>query len=243
MGRRKILIPLAAVIAALGTLMVFLYVQGAEGRAEEKYDAVEVLRAVKPIEPGETFDDAARASKFQLQAVAQDQLLDGYQTDLEALSGTVASQPVFPGEQITENKWGATAKAATTLAIPKGKMAISVNLSDPGRVSGFVNPGSEVAVFYTTAPGATAYTRLMLPKVTVLGVGDTSTITSTTTTKEGESTTAEIPKTLMTLAVDQTDAQKLFWGNTNGILTVGLINDETEAKSPSQFTTEPNLFQ
>jgi pilus assembly protein CpaB len=243
MGRRKILLPLAALIAAVGTLMVFLYVQGAESRADERYDAVEVLRAVKQIEPGESFDDAAKSSKFQLQTVASDQLLDGYQKDLSGLSGSVASQTIFPGEQITENKWGETAEAATSLAIPKGTMAVSVNLTDPGRVSGFVNPGSEVAVFYTSPPGPTSYTRLVLGRVTVLGIGDTSTITSTTTNDQGEETTAEIPRTLMTLAVRQTDAQKLFWGNNNGILSVGLITDETEEKTPSKFTNEPNLFE
>ena len=52
MGRRKILIPLAALIAAVGTLMVFLYVQGAESGQPRRYDAVEVLRVVKPIEAG-----------------------------------------------------------------------------------------------------------------------------------------------------------------------------------------------
>jgi pilus assembly protein CpaB len=106
MGRRKILLPLAALIAAVGTLMVFLYVQGAEGRAAAKFDAVQVLRAVKPIAAGEKFDDSARESKFQLQAVPRDQLLPGAQDDLTALSGTVATQPIYPGEQITDNKWG-----------------------------------------------------------------------------------------------------------------------------------------
>ena len=145
MGRRKILLPLAAVIAAVGTLMVFLYVQGAEGRAADKYDAVEVLRVVKPIEPGEKFDDAARESKFQLQTVARDQVLSGSQTDLTSLSGTVATQKLFAGEQVIADKWGAVAEAASALTIPKDMLAISVNLTDPGRVAGFVNPGSEVA--------------------------------------------------------------------------------------------------
>ena len=35
------------------------------------------------------------------------------------------------------------------LTIPKGKIAISVNLSDPARVAGFVNPGDKVAIFLT----------------------------------------------------------------------------------------------
>ena len=42
----------AAVIAALGTLLVFLYVRGADTRADERYEAVQVLRVVKPIDRG-----------------------------------------------------------------------------------------------------------------------------------------------------------------------------------------------
>src|SRR3546814_6883375 len=63
MDRRKILLVLAAVIAALGTLLVFLYVQGADDRAKEDIEAVEVLKVIKPIEAGETFDDAQAAGK------------------------------------------------------------------------------------------------------------------------------------------------------------------------------------
>src|SRR5690606_1249627 len=65
MDRRKILLVLAAVIAALGTLLVFLYVQGADDRAKKDIEAVEILTAVETIEPGETFDDAAAAGKFE----------------------------------------------------------------------------------------------------------------------------------------------------------------------------------
>ena len=244
MGRRKILLPLAAVIAALGTLMVFLYVQSADSRAQEQFDSVEVLRAVKQVNPGESFDDAATAGKFQLQSVVRDELLDGYQTNLKDLAGRVATQSIFPGEQITTNKWGDQAVAATSLAIPKDMMAISVNLSDPGRVSGFVTPGSEVSLFLTGTGSASGlpFSNLLLERVTVLGIGDASTITSTTTSKEGEQTTEEIPKTLMTLAVTQRDAQRVFFAASNGELAVGLLTKDTKL-AKSAPVTEQNLFE
>ena len=244
MGRRKILLPLAALIAAVGTLMVFLYVQGAESRADDRYDAVKVLRAVKQINPGEKFDDAARESKFQLQSVPRDELLDGSQDDLTSLSGSVATQPIYPGEQITDKKWGDTAVAASDLTIPKGMMAISVNLTDPGRVAGFVNPGSEVSVFVAgnrTGDGA-PYARMLLPRVQVLGIGATGATTSTKTNKDGEQTTEEIPRTLMTLAVAQEDAQRVLYAASNGELAVGLLTKDS-GETRSDFTTEQNLFQ
>src|SRR3546814_12039000 len=91
MDRRKILLVLAAVIAALGTLLVFLYVQGADDRAKADIEAVEVLKVIKPIEAGETFDDAQEAGKFQFQGVPTDQVPDGAQPDLTALRGLVAT--------------------------------------------------------------------------------------------------------------------------------------------------------
>ena len=50
MDRRKVLLLVAAVIAALGTLLVFLYVRGADNRADKRYHAVQVLKAVKQID-------------------------------------------------------------------------------------------------------------------------------------------------------------------------------------------------
>ena len=244
MGRRKILLPLAAVIAALGTLMVFMYAKAADSRAEEQFDAVQVLQAVKQVDAGESFDDAAQAGKFKLENVPKGELLDGYQIDLTGLKGRVATQTIYVGEQVTSKTWGDKAVAETSLAIPKEMMAISVNLTDPGRVSGFVTPGSEVSIFVTfnKVVDQQPVAQILLDRVKVLGIGDSSTITSTTTSKDGEQTTEEIPRTLMTLAVTQADAQRVFYAVANGELSVGLLTENT-ALSPASPTTEQNLFK
>ena len=152
MNRRKILLLLAAMIAALGTLLVFLYVQGAEGRAKDEFESVEVLVATQDIEQGESFDDAA--SKFAKQDVPKDSVLDGAQADLAGLEGLVALTPIYSGEQIITAKWGGSVDiTSSVLAIPKDKVAASVNLTDPARVAGFVNPGAEVAILVSVEEG------------------------------------------------------------------------------------------
>ena len=109
----------------------------------------------RPIAAGESYDDALAAGKIVPKGVARSQLLANVQTSADALKGTVALQNILPGEQIVADKFGANvAEAASPLGIPKDKMAISVNLTDPDRVAGFVNPGSEVAIFVTTATEA-----------------------------------------------------------------------------------------
>ena len=243
MNRRKILLLLAAMIAALGTLLVFLYVQGAEGRAKEDFEAVEVLVATQDIEQGESFDDAA--SKFKLSEVPKDSVLTGAQTTLDGLEGLVALTPIYSGEQVISAKWGGSVDiTSSVLAIPEDKMAASVNLTDPARVAGFVNPGSQVAIIVSVDHNEdeTDYTRTLLARVTVLGVGGTSTITSTKTTKEGESTTEQIPQTLMTVAITQKEAEKLLWGATFGELSFALVTEDSKlSKTAPVF--ESNLFQ
>ena len=201
MDRRRILLVVAVLVAALGSALVFLYTKGADTRAEEKFDTVEVLEATAVIAPGETFEDAQAAGKLALQAVAKDALLDGYQTTSDSLSGTVSLGTIYPGEQIISAKWGQSAAVASALQIPDENMAVSVNLTDPARVAGFVNPGSQVAVFLTgvdtRAPAAT-FTKILLDRVTVLGVGSTTPVSTTTTDESGASTTEQLPRTLLT---------------------------------------------
>lgn len=239
MDRRKILLILSAMIAALGTLLVFLYVQGAEGRAKENVEAVEVLVATQDIAQGESLDEAS--GKFAKRELPKDAVLSNAQTSLDSLEGLVALTPIYAGEQIIAEKWGGSVDVTSSvLAIPNRKVAASVNLTDPARVAGFVNPGSTVAILISVPDGR--YTRTLLPRVKVLGVGATSTITSTKTTDEGASQTEQIAATLMTVAVTQREAEKILWGSSYGELSFALVTEKSEL-SKSGPVNEPNLFQ
>jgi pilus assembly protein CpaB len=254
MDRRRILLVVAVLVAALGSALVFLYTKGADDRAAEKFDTVEVLKATAIINPGETIEDAQAGGKLALQSVSQDSLLDGYQTTTDSLDGMVALGTIYPGEQIISAKWGTSAAVQSSLQIPDTNMAISVNLTDPARVAGFVNPGSQVAIFVTgtakpvvAGTGADAgaelpFSRLLLERVTVLGVGSTTPVSTTTTDQSGASTTEQLPRTLMTLSVDQLSAEKLLYAATNGELAFGLLTDKS-AVAPDQPMTFDNLFK
>jgi len=244
MDRRRILLVVAVLVAAVGSALVFLYTKGADTRAEEKFDTVEVLEATAVIAPGETFEDAQAAGKLALQAVSKDALLDGYQTTADSLNGTVSLGTIYPGEQIISAKWGQSAAVQSTLQIPDENMAASVNLTDPARVAGFVNPGSEVAVFWTgadTVTGAT-FTKILLTRVTVLGVGSTTPVSTTTTDESGASTTEQLPRTLLTLSLTQAQTQKVLLGASTGELAFGLLTDQS-ASADAPETTADTLFK
>ncbi|CUR53960.1 putative SAF domain [metagenome] len=248
MARRGILLTVAAIIAALGTLLVFLYVNGADDRAAEPFDTVDVLRAVKVIEPGETVEDAQTAGKFELQPVPQNQVLAGSLADTTSLSGKVATTTIIPGEQIIASKFGGTAEASV-LPIPKGMMAISVNLTDPARVAGFLSPGSQVSIFVSgtikfkdNAAADLPLTRMLLPKVQVIGVGSTSPGQTTTTAADGTATTEVLPNALLTLAVTKDQAERIIYCATNATLSFGLLTDESDTPAGNGVTAQ-NLFQ
>lgn len=240
MDRRRLLVLGAAVVAVLGVAMVVAYARGADARAANRFDGVEVLVATKQIAVGESIEAAQAAGKVRTTKVSRDDVLDGAGDDAGALKGEVALVPIYPGEQLIEAKFGDT---PSTLPIPPGKMAVSVDLTDAARVSGFLEPGSEVAVFLngTNPASGQTFTRLLLPRVTVLGVGSTA---PESTSADGKDSSAEkLPGTLLTIAVDQADAQKVLYASSNGELAFALLNGDSKVRSASSGVTAANLFK
>ncbi|MCX6395861.1 MAG: RcpC/CpaB family pilus assembly protein [Propionibacteriales bacterium] len=223
MDRRKVLLTVAAVIAGLGTLIVFLYVRGADTRAADQYNAVPVLKAVKVINAGESVADAQAAGKIEQSMVGEGDRLPDALVSLDAISTQIAQTTINPGEQIVGVKFAVAPASTSTLTIPKKMIAISVNLTDTGRVAGFVNPGDKVVIF-ATGNGATA---TLLTNVEVIAVGTTTVVSTTTTDATGAQTTEQLPRTLFTLGLLQEDAQRVIAAATASELSFGLTNKDS----------------
>ena len=63
--------------------------------------------------------------------------------------------------------------------------------------------------------------------MTVLGVGSTTPVSTTTTDESGASTTEQLPRTLLTLVADQAQTQKVLLRASTGELAFGLLTDES----------------
>lgn len=244
MDRRKLLLVVAAVIAVLGVALVFVYARGADARAADKYDTVEVLVANKKINPGENFDDALASGKFELAHVAQAQVLAGASDESDPFEGSVALTTIYPSEQLIPAKFGGAdeVEADVTLPIPDGKVAISIAVEDAGRVGYFVRPGAEVAVISTLIDRNTQapiVTRTLLDRVTVLAAGDTSAIADTSSGDEDDSIDL---KQLLTIAVTQRQAEKVRFAEKSGELSAALLNDASNVK-PDKGVDVDNLFE
>lgn len=255
MDRRKLLLVVAVVVAMLGAALVFVYVQGADKRAADQYDTVDVLTAVQPIATGETIDQAASAGKLQVNRVPRNMLLPSAVTTVDDLKGLAANTNIYTGEQIVTEKFGGAGEASM-LPIPEGKLAITLELTDRARVSGFAAAGSRVTVWLTsTDPQASEgsegtvemFTRLVEEDVQVIAAGSSSLVSSTTTEADGTATTEQLPKTLLTLAVTQEQAERLktavLWSEMNGgEVSFGLRNEDSKVR-PGQGVPSKNLFR
>ncbi|MDR6173063.1 pilus assembly protein CpaB [Nocardioides zeae] len=205
MDRRRVLLIVAAVVAALGLVLVFVWARGADARADARYDTVEVYKAAEPIQLGETFDDALNTGKIVRANVPEGQLLEGYVTVDTAgqLEGQLAAMDIAPGEQVTTAKFAEEVRTGVVLPVPEGMVAQAVELSDAGRVAGFASPGDSVAVL-KPIEGLTQAV-VVVPEATILGVGSSSPIGSGDA--EGEGTDETVENTIVTLAL--TPAQAL----------------------------------
>ncbi|WP_168929758.1 Flp pilus assembly protein CpaB [Nocardioides sp. GY 10127] len=248
MARRRLLLAAAAVLAVLGALLAMLYVRGADQRADARYDTRPVLVVTQTIPAGTSL--TAASASLAVQEVPAAQVIAGALTDVsQASADQVTLTDLYPGEQVVPQRLGTTADlSATSLQITDdGEMAISVNLTDPARVAGFVEPGSEVAVLVTVADDGTraAFSRVLLPRVSVIAVGSTTptTTTTTTTSSDGgqEETTEELPRTLITLSVDQRQAQRVLLAQQQGELAFALLTDDSKVGNGSAVTPD-NLF-
>lgn len=267
MGRRWLALVAAVLLAAVGTGLVFLYVNTLDQRVARGQQVVQVLVATGQIAAGTTARAAVDAGLLELRRMPRDAAAPGALSDIAPIQDRAALAPLFPGEQVLAAKFGAAA-AVDALPIPPGKLAVSVQLSDPARVAGFVTAGSEVAVFLTTrrsvtgaaaatpsaqpsADGSAAAsasegeTRLLLPRVGVLAAGPT---TAASTRQRGQTgSTAgdeQVARTILTLAVDQRQAQKIVHATQSdlGVLYVALLRPDSRLDSRAPATDLRNLF-
>ncbi len=234
MGRRTLLLLAALVVAALGTTGVFLYVSGVDERASAGYEKTSILVATSRIEAGtpaqQAFDNADIDTRVFFRRSVEN---IGAMSDISAIADQVALAPIAPGEPILTSQFGEPADSSG-LAIPDKKFAVSVQVDDPDKVGNFVHAGSQVAILLTGEAGGGAATRVLLPQVTVIAVGD-----STAFTDPGA---GGKPSSIFVLAVDQDQAQKVTFAKTQGSMSFLLLGKEASVNPNGPGANAGNLF-
>jgi pilus assembly protein CpaB len=265
MARRILLFLVALLMALVGTGAVFVYVDRVDARAAEQQQAVDVLVAGKVVPQGTTLASAVADGLVVTEKLPANALPDGYLAEVGDAGALVAAGDMFPGEPVLRARLTREVVGQSSLSIPAGKLAVTVHLEDPQRVAGFVVPGSEIAVFETfnvfkegpkgrTPSGDrikdeyeyNRATRLLLARATVIGVGETTTRpvedSDKDKDKDADKTAKEMETvTLVTLAVDQPDAERVIHGTETGNLYFALLTKESKV-APSDGVDSRTLF-
>lgn len=269
MSRRITTISAALVLALLGTLLVVVYVGRADARALDGVQTVTVMVAKEPLKKGQTVKSAQDAGLLTTETLPRKAVPATAIAKLQAADAAlVFASDVTQGEILQRPRLVAKVEPPNRLVIPAGKMAVTVSLEDPARVSSFVTVGSNIAVFDSfnvfegndggrwTPSGdhlndgfpTNKATRVLLPKVQVLAIGESFTPKEDEPAKADDKTGAlaaappagDVTHTLVTVAVDQREAEKLIHGTQTGTLYLGLL-DTYEVK-PGPGVDNRTLF-
>jgi len=244
MKRRLVIVMLALVLAAIGTGGVFVYVNGADTRALAGMKAVSVLVARKSIPSGTSAATALHSGLLASEKLpAASVPPNAVRSVTPALSSLVMSAAIPSGQLLLRPMLVKVAQVTGGLAIPGGKIAVTVNFCLPEAVAGAVQAGSQVAVFDTVVIGGTGQvtaqpgcagshqqptgsivkTRLVLPRAQVVSVGVSAAGLASPAASSGSASSATSSGMLVTLAVSQADAERLIQLTVTGLPYLALL--------------------
>ncbi|GAA1735454.1 Flp pilus assembly protein CpaB [Luedemannella helvata] len=241
MTRRLLAIAVAIVLAAFGTAAVLYYAFSADTRAQDRISNPVTVAVADQVIPAGTSGATIRSrklvrfEKMPKDAVPSDALSE-ISVDQDKL---VVTSNIAAGQVLMAANFGSQSQIANGLALPSGSLAVTVETGAPEQVAGYVRPGSEISIFLTYKvvdsngdPTKITRTRVLLPKVEVLAVG--------TYTPNGGGGNANDPTAgggsgslLVTVAVNQAEAERLIQGLNVGSLYLGLLGDSTDVKAGS----------
>ncbi|XVV08998.1 Flp pilus assembly protein CpaB [Actinoplanes sp. CA-131856] len=251
--RRRVLILLAALLlAGISGVAILAYAHSADRRALNGVKGVWVLVAKQRIPAGTKGSDIrakGMAERVLMPArTVPEGTLTSWTSDLDRLTLSATAErkqllmrPLFQSAQ-------PSASASTRgFTVPKGMLAVTVELSVPTQVAGNVIAGDRVAVYGTFPASAQSSeeqtTRLLLPRAVVISIGEAlapditpqptptpapSASLSPSATRAGTSQ-ATYARYVATLAVDSEDAQRLVHAARTGLLYLAMLGPEATA--------------
>jgi pilus assembly protein CpaB len=251
----------ALVLAVIGTVLLVVYVQGADNRAAQGLEPVNVLVVKESVPVG---TKAEELNKYLEQAaIPQSAVPEGALETLDDQTGKVTSVALEPGEQLLTSRLVDPRELVPgTVPVPEGLEEVTLLLSPERLLGGRIEAGDTVTVYTSfkseddmpaNAPvpeevkGWKQSTGLLFHDVLVTAVQkaapDTKKSGSTDDSTPGDSA-VEMPNgsAFVTVARNDADAAKLVFGAEFG--TIWLAKQtESSTKSDPPVTTFGGLYQ
>ncbi len=257
MTRRIIGVLLAIILAVAGTAAVLSYARTATNTVANGQRAVHILVAKARIAAGTT------GERIRAEAMVQEVVMPASSIPTGALSTVpaeldklVLTADVQANQLLLRGMFGQPTRLSGGLDIPEGLIAVSVALTDPEQVAGYVRPGSQVAIFdyfkmldpdWKQQTGEDNHaTQLLLPRVQVLAVGTFggNGVTAAQVQQQGDNTAKQqqsANQIMVTVAVNQLDATRLIQASQMSTLYFALLTDSSDIK-PGAGVNNRTLF-
>lgn len=152
MDRKWIGVLISLVLAAVGTWVLVQYVNGADDRALEGVETVDVLVVADTIPQGASIQDVSQ--RVERQTVPASAQAIGSVDTLSDLQGTVTAVALVPGEQVIASRFVTPQQfaEAAEFEVPDELLAVTLSLSPDRAVGGELAPGDLVAVVASFGP-------------------------------------------------------------------------------------------
>jgi pilus assembly protein CpaB len=239
----------AMLLAAFGTVMIVGYVKGADGRARDGQQTVQVLVVKKTVPPGTPAEQLG--DRVALDEVVKDSVADGAIADVKDVHGRVTSAALVPGEQLVQARFvdsSAYRAGGAGVTVPAGLLQTTIKLDAERAVGGLLTPGVKVAVttsFDDKSSGAAASTHTLLHHVLVTNVqvtdsSDAEAYDNTEDAPENATAPGNAPtgQILVTLALDVSAVERVVFTAERGSIWLSVEPDNATVAGSSVVTRE-----
>ncbi|WP_104062608.1 Flp pilus assembly protein CpaB [Arthrobacter sp. 4R501] len=232
----------ALLLAVVGAILLFVYVQGAAARAQEGLEPVNVLVVTERVPLGTKISDLA--GKVKTEALPKSAVPEGALVTLDGQDGKVTSAGLEPGEQLLAARLVDPRDLVPgTVPVPEGMEEVTFLLAPERILGGRVDAGDTVTVYSSFDSGDQPSTGLLFHDVLVTAVQKAATETKNSTGSSSTEKTVEMPNgsAFITVARSDADAAKLVFGAEFGTLWLAKQTDTT-AKTDPPVTTFGGLY-
>jgi pilus assembly protein CpaB len=244
----------ALILAVVGAILLFVYVQGAANRAQAGLEPVNVLVVQELVPAGTKTSDLG--SRVRSVALPKSAVPEGALENLNQKEGTVTAVDLQPGEQLLSGRLIDPRELVPgTVPVPDGLEEVTFLLAPERILGGRIEAGDTVTVYSSfestdampadaTVPpevkGWKQSTGLLFHDVLITAVQKAAADTKNST---GSETEVEMPNgsAFITVARSDADAAKMVYGAEFGTLWLSK-QSPTTTKSDPPVTTFGGLY-
>lgn len=167
---------IGVLLSASVAVLIFAYTGSLDAKYKQESATTFAYFVTREIPEGTSLSDVFNSGYVQRNQVLQSSLPQNAFSDASQGSQQTlfAQRKILVGQILLQNDF-ATAQATTSgLLIPDGSVVVSIRLQDVERISPFLRPGNDVAIFATSqsAKPENTLTKVIVPRAKILGIGD-----------------------------------------------------------------------